>query len=44
MGWHMVWQLRVLKLDDNDRLIMLFRSNRDTGLIPLLFFACALFL
>jgi 4-hydroxybenzoate polyprenyltransferase len=44
MGWHMLWQLRLLKLDDPDRLLMLFRSNRDTGLIPLLFFAAALFL
>ncbi|WP_372612464.1 4-hydroxybenzoate octaprenyltransferase [Aquicoccus sp.] len=44
MGWHMVWQIRMLDLDDNDRLLMLFRSNRDTGLIPLPFFAVALFL
>ena len=44
MGWHMVWQMRLLKLDDPDRLLMLFRANRDTGLIPLLFFAAALFL
>ncbi|WP_322866411.1 4-hydroxybenzoate octaprenyltransferase [Aquicoccus sp. G2-2] len=44
MGWHMLWQLRLLKLDDPARLLMLFRSNRDTGLIPLLFFAVALFL
>lgn len=42
MGWHMVWQLRMLRLDDNARLLMLFRANRDTGLIPLLFFATAL--
>lgn len=44
MGWHMVWQMRMVKLDDPARLIMLFRANRDTGLIPLLFFAVALFL
>lgn len=44
MGWHMLWQMRVLKLDDPQRLLMLFRANRDTGLIPLLFFAVALFL
>jgi len=43
MGWHLMWQLRSLKLDDNDRLLMLFRSNRDAGLIPLLFFAGAWF-
>ena len=42
MGWHMVWQMRLLKLDDPDRLLMLFRANRDTGLIPVLFFAGAL--
>ncbi|WP_239113563.1 4-hydroxybenzoate octaprenyltransferase [Shimia biformata] len=44
MGWHMQWQLRQLDTEDNDRLLMLFRANRDTGLIPLLFFAGALFL
>jgi 4-hydroxybenzoate polyprenyltransferase len=44
MGWHMVWQLRTLRSDDHDRLLMLFRSNRDAGLLPLPFFACALLL
>ncbi len=44
MGWHMQWQLRMLKTDDPERLLMLFRANRDTGLIPLLFFAIAFFL
>lgn len=44
MGWHMVWQLRRLKLDDPDRLLVLFRSNRDAGLIPVLFFLIALFI
>ncbi len=43
MGWHLMWQLRRLKLDDNDRLLSLFRSNRDAGVIPVLFFAVALF-
>jgi 4-hydroxybenzoate polyprenyltransferase len=43
MGWHMLWQLRRLKLDDNDRLLTLFRSNRDAGLLAVLFFAIALF-
>jgi 4-hydroxybenzoate polyprenyltransferase len=42
MGWHMVWQMRQLKLDDQDRLLSLFRSNRDAGLLPVLFFAVAL--
>ncbi|MDQ2091724.1 4-hydroxybenzoate octaprenyltransferase [Marimonas arenosa] len=44
MGWHMIWQMRLLELDNPGRLLMLFRANRDTGLIPLLFFAAALFL
>lgn len=42
MGWHMVWQMRRLKMDDADTLLMLFRSNRDAGLLPVLFFAVAL--
>ncbi len=42
MGWHMVWQMRRLKMDDSDRLLELFRSNRDAGLLPVLFFAVAL--
>ncbi|MFD1340907.1 4-hydroxybenzoate octaprenyltransferase [Litorisediminicola beolgyonensis] len=41
MGWHMMWQLRRLKLDDGDRLLSLFRSNRNAGLLPVLFFAAA---
>ncbi|KPA20884.1 4-hydroxybenzoate octaprenyltransferase [Shimia sp. SK013] len=44
MGWHMQWQLRMLKTEDPDRLLMLFRSNRDTGLLAVAFFAIALFL
>ena len=43
MGGHMLWQLRRLRLDDNDRLLALFRSNRNAGLLPVLFFATALF-
>ncbi|WP_323767813.1 4-hydroxybenzoate octaprenyltransferase [Marinovum sp.] len=42
MGWHMVWQMRMLRMDDMDRLLMLFRSNRNAGLLPVLFFAAAL--
>ncbi|NDH02045.1 MAG: 4-hydroxybenzoate octaprenyltransferase, partial [Marivivens sp.] len=30
--------------DDNAILLKLFRSNRDTGFIPVLFFACAVLL
>lgn len=44
MGWHMVWQMRKLDIEDNARLLFLFRSNRDAGLIPLIFFAGAMFL
>jgi 4-hydroxybenzoate polyprenyltransferase len=44
MGWHLMWQLGRFDAEDNDRLLMLFRSNRDAGLIPLLFFAVAFFL
>ena len=42
MGWHMMWQLRRLNVTDNDGLLRLFRSNRDAGLLPVLFFATAL--
>ena len=42
MGWHMTWQLRALDLENNDTLLKLFRVNRDTGLIPLIFLAIAL--
>ncbi|MEK0162248.1 4-hydroxybenzoate octaprenyltransferase [Phaeobacter sp. JH20_36] len=43
MGWHMTWQLRVFDAENGERLLQLFRLNRDTGLIPLIFFAAALF-
>ena len=43
-GWHMVWQLRKLDIDDSDGLLALFRANRDAGLIPVLFFAVAFFI
>lgn len=42
LGWHLMWQLTRFDPEDNDRLLMLFRSNRNAGLIPVLFFACAL--
>ncbi|WP_298837829.1 4-hydroxybenzoate octaprenyltransferase [uncultured Roseobacter sp.] len=42
MGWHMAWQLRGLDIEDNAKLIRLFRANRDTGMIPLVFFVAAL--
>lgn len=43
-GWHMVWQLRKLDIDDSDGLLALFRANRDAGLIPVLFFTVAFFI
>ena len=43
-GWHMVWQLRKLDIDNPDGLLALFRANRDAGLIPVLFFLIALFI
>ncbi len=44
MGWHMTWQLRIFDPENNQRLLQLFRLNRDTGLIPLIFFILACFL
>ena len=40
-GLHLVWQLARLDLNDPGRCLLLFRSNRTTGLIPVLFFATA---
>ncbi|PZQ96682.1 MAG: 4-hydroxybenzoate octaprenyltransferase [Cereibacter sphaeroides] len=40
-GWHMAWQLTRLDTNDPVRLLMLFRSNRDAGLIAALFLAGA---
>lgn len=42
MGWHMAWQLRGFDQDDSEKMLRLFRVNRDTGFIPLIFFAAAL--
>ena len=44
LGWHLQWQLRHLDLDDGPKLLRLFKSNRDAGLLPLPFFAATLFL
>jgi len=44
MGVHLRWQLLQFMSGDSDKLLMLFRSNRDAGLLPLPFFAIALFL
>jgi len=42
IGWHLTWQLRHFDPDDGPGLLRLFRSNRDAGLLPVLFFALAL--
>jgi len=42
LGWHLHWQLRHFDNEDNAKLLKLFRSNRDAGLLPVLFFAVAL--
>ncbi|OIP87438.1 MAG: 4-hydroxybenzoate polyprenyltransferase [Rhodobacterales bacterium CG2_30_65_12] len=41
MGWHMAWQLRLLDTENPDICLKLFRSNRNAGLIPVLFLAVA---
>ena len=43
-GAHLFWQLSRFDTTDNASLLMLFRSNRDAGLLPLPFFAAALLL
>ncbi|MGJ8615308.1 MAG: 4-hydroxybenzoate octaprenyltransferase [Sulfitobacter sp.] len=44
MGWHLAWQLRGLDINNPSKCHQLFLANRDTGMIPLLFFALALLL
>jgi 4-hydroxybenzoate polyprenyltransferase len=43
-GAHMVWQLRRLIVDDPASCMVIFRSNRNAGLIVALFLAVAVFL
>lgn len=40
-GWHMLWQMRRLDINDPAICMVVFRSNRDAGLIPALFIAVA---
>ncbi|VAV91398.1 4-hydroxybenzoate polyprenyltransferase [hydrothermal vent metagenome] len=42
LGWHLHWQLRQFDHEDSAKLLKLFRSNRNAGLLPVLFFAAAL--
>ena len=39
---HLAWQMSRISLNDTAVLLRLFRSNRNAGLLPVLFFACAL--
>ena len=41
MGWHMVWQMRRLDIDVPESCLAAFRSNRNAGLIAVLFLATA---
>jgi len=43
-GWHLAWQLTRLDIDETETCLRLFRSNRDAGLIPVLFLAGAVLL
>ncbi len=42
MGWHMAWQLRGFDPSSSEKMLRLFRANRDTGLIPLICLVLAL--
>ncbi len=42
LGWHLHWQLRHFDDEDTVKLLKLFRSNRNAGLLPVLFFAVAM--
>ena len=44
LGWHLLWQMQRLDIDDSDNCLRIFRSNRDAGLIAALFLAAAAFL
>lgn len=41
MGWHLAWQLRSLDTGSPENCLKLFRSNRNTGLILVLFLAAS---
>jgi 4-hydroxybenzoate polyprenyltransferase len=43
-GWHLAWQLRRLDINDPENCMVVFRSNRDAGLILALFLAASAFL
>ncbi len=41
-GWHLTLQIRRLDIDNPQKCLALFRSNRDAGLIPIAAFAIAM--
>ena len=41
LGLHMAWQLGRLNINQSSILLKLFRTNRECGLLPVLFFALA---
>ena len=38
---HMIWQIHKVNLDNAENLLRIFKSNRNAGLLPLVFFAFA---
>ena len=43
-GIHLIWQLINLDINNADNCLMIFRSNRNAGLLPVLGFTCAIIL
>lgn len=41
-GWHLMWQLRRLDIDNPSICLMLFRENRNAGFIPVVFWGILL--
>ena len=42
LGWHLNWQMRQLDTKDPAKCLALFRSNRNAGLAPVVFFGLAI--
>ena len=41
LGWHLLWQMQRLDINDSAVCLQIFRTNRDAGLIAALFLAAA---
>jgi 4-hydroxybenzoate polyprenyltransferase len=41
LGWHLLWQMQRVDIQDSASCLKIFRSNRDAGLIAALFLATA---